>query len=200
MRPVVTFISIVLVLMGSTTNGYAAVHNKGKSANSGSTVLSELAHSSSVSVTNPNVLALYNLLNIRKGDLVGELLMPTLKQRFPIYEGTDNSELKMGVGHYVKSVFPGISDNSVLSAHRDTYFSKLGNLKIGDLIQVDTKAGKFTYKIFNFRIVKANDRTVIVPTKNAVLTLSTCYPFLYIGHAPKRFIVSAKIVSQINPL
>jgi sortase A len=92
------------------------------------------------------------------------------------------------------SVLPGQVDNSVLAGHRDSVFSQLGKLKLGDLIMVDTSAGNFTYKVSRFRIVGENDRTVIVPTKTAVLTLSTCYPFFYIGNAPKRFIVSANLL------
>lgn len=128
------------------------------------------------------------------GDVIGTISLPSLNQKLPIIEGTDDRELKRGVGHYVGSVLPGIRDNSVLAGHRDSVFSNLGKLSLGDPIIVRTAAGQFTYKVKKFRIVMADDRTVIVPTPSAVLTLSTCYPFRFIGNAPKRYIVSADLV------
>lgn len=128
------------------------------------------------------------------GDVIGSLSIPRIKSFLAIIEGTGNKELKRGVGHYVGSVIPGVSDNSVLAGHRDSVFRRLGEVKIGDLITVKNDYGTFVYEVHKIRIVKANDRTVIVPTKDAVLTLSTCYPFRYIGNAPKRYVVQAGLV------
>ena len=129
-----------------------------------------------------------------EGDLIGTLEIPALGQTFPIVEGTGDAELKEGVGHYVQSVLPGEADNCVLSAHRDTHFSRLEELQVGDRLIVQTSAGTFTYEISGIRIVDKDDRTVIVPTDHAVLTLSTCYPFNYVGSAPDRYIISADMV------
>lgn len=128
------------------------------------------------------------------GDVLGRLRIPALKQEFLVIEGTRNSDLKQGVGHYVKSVMPGQKDNCVLSAHRDTFFSKLGEVKKGDRMTLETATGSYTYEVKRTRIVGKDDRTVIVPTKQGVLTLTTCYPFDYVGSAPKRYIVSADLV------
>lgn len=128
------------------------------------------------------------------GDVIGTISLPSLNEKLPIIEGTDDAELRRGVGHFVGSVLPGVSDNSVLAGHRDSVFSNLGKLGMGDRIVVRTIAGEFTYTVTKFRIVKADDRTVIVPTPTAILTLSTCYPFRYIGNAPKRYIVSAELI------
>lgn len=134
------------------------------------------------------------------GDVIGKISIPVLEQILPIIEGTGDRELKRGVGHYVGSVLPGVADNSVLAGHRDSVFSQLGKLSLGDLLIVRTTAGEFTYQVFKFRIVKADDRTVIVPTSTAILTLSTCYPFRYFGNAPKRYIVSANLIKTVLPL
>ncbi len=195
-RPFLTTISTVLVIAGVAMGGYAVTQIKGMNASSGSHVLPELAPSALNSSLHLSPQDIYNSANIKRGDYIGKITIPDLKQTLPIYEGTENSQLKMGIGHYEKSVLPGVADNSVLSGHRDSVFSQLGKLKVGELLLVDTVAGKFTYKISNFRIVGADDRTVIVPTSSAVLTLTTCYPFRYIGNAPKRFIVSANLVPQ----
>jgi sortase A len=132
----------------------------------------------------------------KTGELIGTLEIARLKRVIPIYEGTGDKELKKGAGHYAKSVLPGLSDNSVIAGHRDSFFAKFGSLKVGDLLVVNTNYGKFVYHIDSFRIVKANNRTVIVPTDDARLTLSTCYPFYFIGNAPKRFIVNASLLSN----
>lgn len=93
-------------------------------------------------------------------------------------------------------MLPGEKDNCVLSGHRDTVFSGIGKLKIGDQLIVKTSAGIFTYEVKGTRIVGKDDKTVIVPTSRAVLTLTTCYPFNFIGDAPNRYIVSANLVKS----
>lgn len=133
------------------------------------------------------------------GENIGTLYIPKLDATLPIYHGTNEDELEKGVGHYADSVLPGEKDNSVLSGHRDTVFRKLGEVGVGDLLVVTTEAGKFEYKIRKVRIVDADDRTVIVPKPRAMLTVTTCYPFNYIGDAPDRYILSAFLVSsEIN--
>ncbi len=187
-----------MVLLGIAGIGYAGVQIYQMRTSVDNQVLPALAplehspspQSSGDSVTRSVVYSPYP----KVGDVIGTIYLPSLKQRLPIIEGTDESELKRGVGHYVRSVLPGISDNSVLAGHRDSVFSELGKLALGDPIVVRTTAGEFTYMVTNFRIVMADDRTVIVPTTSPVLTLSTCYPFRYIGNAPKRYIVTADLV------
>ena len=128
-----------------------------------------------------------------EGDNIGRLSIPALNRELQIFQGTGTQELKKGVGHYLGSVLPGEKDNSVLSGHRETVFRELDNLKKGDLLIVETSAGLFTYEVTGTRIVDKDDRTVIVPTEEAVLTLTTCYPFGHIGNAPERYIVSATL-------
>jgi sortase A len=132
----------------------------------------------------------------KEGAKIGSLSIPALKQSWPIIEGTGTSDLKKGVGHFMQSVLPGAKDNCVLSGHRDTVFAKLGKVKIGDQLIVQSAAGTFTYEVKRIRIVHQDDRTVIVHTDHAVLTLTTCYPFHFIGSAPDRYIVSADLVAS----
>jgi sortase A len=202
-KPVLTFASIILVTTGIAIVGLSATHIRAMDAISGSPVLPEIAFHQGTSVHQgtsghqaasgkvaTRVFALPN-----RGAYIGTISIPALKKTLPIYQGTENSQLEKGVGHFEGSVLPGQHDNSVLAGHRDGVFSHLGKLKLGDLLIVKTVNGNFTYKVSRFRIVDQNDRTVIVPTKGAVLTLSTCYPFFYIGSAPKRFIVSANLLA-----
>jgi len=128
------------------------------------------------------------------GDTIGSLSIPVLKLELPILQGTDADELDKGVGHFIESVLPGEADNCVFSGHRTTVFKKLGELVIGDQLTVKTSAGTFTYEVSGTQIVDKDDKTVIVPVDHAVLTLTTCYPFVFIGSAPDRYIVSATLV------
>ncbi|MGG0413675.1 class D sortase [Peribacillus simplex] len=132
----------------------------------------------------------------KTGEEIGELYIPKLKTKLPIFHGTNEDELEKGVGHFAGSVLPGENDNSVLSGHRDTVFRKLGQVGEGDLLIVRTSAGEFTYKVSKVRIVDEDDRTVIVPKPRATLTVSTCYPFDYIGSAPERYILVAYLSSK----
>lgn len=195
-HPLLTLASTILVIVGVAIGGYATWQIKEMKVNSGSQVLPELTHFP----TQVSPQAAYASIKLKSGDFVGSISIPALRTKLPIYEGTEDSQLKKGVGHYEGSVLPGLADNSVLAGHRDSVFSQLGKLKLGDLLIVDTSAGTFTYQVSRFRIVVADDRTVIVPTETAVLTLSTCYPFRYLGNAPKRYIVSADLVAKASPL
>ncbi|MGR9050541.1 class D sortase [Halobacillus faecis] len=130
------------------------------------------------------------------GDHMGELIIPKLDARLPIYHGTDEDELEKGVGHFAGSVLPGEQDNTVLSGHRDTVFRRLGEVGVGDRLTVKSEAGVFTYKVRKVRIVDQDDRTIIVPKPKATLTVSTCYPFDYIGPAPERYILIADLIES----
>jgi sortase A len=132
------------------------------------------------------------------GETIGLLTIPSLEAELPIIHGTDEDDLEKGVGHYADSVLPGENDNSVLAGHRDTVFRKLGDLKIGDLLVTKTKAGEFTYKIKKMQIVDKEDRSIIVPSTKATLTLSTCYPFHFIGPAPKRYIITSLLIKRVR--
>lgn len=131
-----------------------------------------------------------------KGEVIGKIIIPKIKKELPIIEGTDEKELAKGVGHYIGSVLPGEADNTVLAGHRDTVFKELGKVGVGDIVEVETEAGRFTYKIANQRIVHQDDRTVIVPFDYAALTLITCYPFNFVGPAPDRFILVGQLIEE----
>jgi sortase A len=132
----------------------------------------------------------------RRGERIGTLSIPSLKLRLPIVEGTDDDALDKGVGHFSQSVMPGQQDNCVLAGHRDTVFARLGTLKLGEDLVVQTGAGMFTYQITKIRIVHKDDKTVIVPSDHAILTVSTCYPFHYVGFAPDRYILVADLIAS----
>ena len=189
MRRVILVLASVVFTIGGVSTGVALVQIYQENNFQASTSI-EIAKLSSPTIAN----AAYK--PIKLGEVIGIITIPKLSETYPIVQGTDDKSLKHGVGHFVNSVMPGAKDNTVLAGHRDTVFSKIGKLKIGDLVIIKTSSGTFDYSVTRTRIVLANDRTVIVPTPTATLTLSTCYPFYYIGSAPDRYIVSAKLVNK----
>lgn len=127
------------------------------------------------------------------GDTLGILAIPRVNAELPIVEGTDANDLAKGVGHYRDSSLPGEQGQMVLSGHRDTVFRRLGELKIGDSLIVKMPKGSYTYQITHMKIVDNTDTNIItLQKKEEELILTTCYPFRYIGNAPKRYIIYAK--------
>ena len=134
--------------------------------------------------------------NPANGENVGILHIPKLNADLPIIEGTHEDELAKGVGHYSGTAYPLQNDQIVLSGHRDTVFRSMGELEIGDTLTLQLEYGDFTYEITETKIVDADDRTIIVPHDEEVLTLTTCYPFSFVGSAPDRYIIYAYPVDK----
>lgn len=148
-----------------------------------------------IALTPPMERTLYQIYP-SKGEVIGSIEIPDLDRVLPIIEGTSEEELKNGVGHFTGSALPGENSNCVLSGHRDSVFIGVGDLKLGDRLIVQTAAGTFNYEIIKLQIVHKDDTTIIVPSDHAMLTLTTCYPFIFIGHAPDRYIISANLVKD----
>jgi sortase A len=84
----------------------------------------------------------------------------------------------------------------VLAGHRDSFFRALRHIRLHDTIRIRTGGGRYEYLVDSTEVVSAGETRVLDPTGDAVLTLVTCYPFEYVGHAPNRFVVRA---SQLGP-
>lgn len=133
----------------------------------------------------------------KTGETIGILYIPKLDRELPIVEGTDEKELAQGVGHYAGTGFPGENKQILLSGHRETVFRQFGELENGDEFHIKMEHGTFIYEMKDHVIVSADDTTVIDPNrKDEVLTVSTCYPFSYIGDAPNRFVLYAYPVTK----
>lgn len=132
---------------------------------------------------------------IADGTLVGQVEIPKLHLSAVVFQGTSDGILAQGVGHLDASAFPGQAGNVVLAAHRDTFFRSLRKIRRGDMVQVTTPYGARTYAVDSTEVVKPTETGVMAATATPTLTLITCYPFYYVGHAPKRFIVRARPVS-----
>lgn len=144
------------------------------------------------------LMALSHLRQVQTGEKIGTIIVPNKKQTIPIYEGTSAKILEKGAGHYRKSALPGENNNVVLSGHRDTFFKFLKDLEKNDSLILETTDKDYEYKITKFSIVTSNDTTILSPKSRPILTLTTCYPFSFIGNAPKRYIVTAELIKTID--
>lgn len=124
-------------------------------------------------------------------DVIGRIEIPRLKVRVMIREGDDEATLRDAVGHIPSTALPGQIGNVALAAHRDTYFRPLRNIRKNDRIVVSTLHGAYEYLVQTTQIVSPSDVSVLKASAPHELTLVTCYPFYYIGSAPRRFVVHA---------
>jgi sortase A len=137
---------------------------------------------------------------VEPGGLIGRIEIPRLLLSVVVVEGVDKAALRHAVGHIPGTALPGEDGNVGLAGHRDTFFRPLKDLKIKDEIEVSTLKGTFTYQVVSLRIVDPENVGVLAPSGENVLTLVTCYPFYFVGPAPKRWIVRAgQVSSQAAP-
>ena len=109
----------------------------------------------------------------------------------PVLEGTSDWTLNRGVGHIEDTAVPGADGNVGIAGHRDGFFRALKDVNMGDMLEIETRAGVAQYRIERSWIVDPDDVSVLDPTTAPAVTLVTCYPFYFVGSAPQRFIVRA---------
>jgi sortase A len=124
--------------------------------------------------------------------LVAKLEVPRLGLSAIAREGVDERTLRSAVGHVPNTALPGERGNAAFAAHRDSYFRKLRHVRTGDRVVLTTPDGVFDYVVGETRVVEPNDISVLAPADESTVTLVTCYPFDFIGPAPKRFVVRGK--------
>jgi sortase A len=108
-----------------------------------------------------------------------------------VYEGADDLTLDRGAGHIPDTSPIGAAGNIGIAGHRDGFFRGLKDISVGEDIQLMTAESTYTYTINEILIVKPEDLWVLDPNQKPTLTLVTCYPFYFVGHAPQRYIVKA---------
>ena len=128
---------------------------------------------------------------IPNGSSVGQIEISSIDLTAMIEEGDTRRTLRQAIGHIPGTALPGQRGNVVLAGHRDTFFRPLRNIRKGDEITLTTLHGLFRYRVDFTEVVEPQDTEVLNHSDNAILTLVTCYPFYFVGPAPKRFIVRA---------
>jgi len=132
----------------------------------------------------------------RTNDGIIRLQIPKIDLDAYVLEGSGHKQLKLGVGRITTTAIPGQNGNAVVTAHRDTFFRHIVELKKGDEIIVRRNGERMVFEMSGNKIVKPTDISVLKQTEDPQLTLITCYPTYYIGPAPERLVVFSKLVSR----
>jgi sortase A len=130
-------------------------------------------------------------LAAKEGDALGIIEIPRLEMKVAILEGTSAQTLRLGVGHIAGTALPGAPGNIGIAGHRDSFFWPLQHIRTNDEIQIQTRTGVSRFEVDSVQIVDPSDVGVLAPSARSAVTLITCYPFHFVGAAPKRFIVHA---------
>jgi sortase A len=142
----------------------------------------------------PAAAAALNESKAGPGQIIGRLEIPSIDLTAIIEEGADMGTLRRSIGHIPGTALPGGSGNVALSAHRDTFFRRLGQLRRDDVLWITTAGATFYYVVESTGIVDPDEAIVLRDIGRPTLTLVTCYPFYYVGPAPKRYIVHARLL------
>lgn len=144
-------------------------------------------------------IAGYEKQKSRSGLPIAMLTIERLNIEAPVYFGTDRVTLDRGLGLIDGNAYPDEVGNIAISGHRDGFFRPLKDIKLGDMIEMQTPAGVQSFEVSDISIVDALEVSVLDPTDTTVLTLITCHPFYYQGYAPDRYIVRATpLASDVN--
>jgi sortase A len=136
----------------------------------------------------------------RQGSIVGRLTIPRLGLSAMIREGVQESTLSLALGHIPNTALPGQPGNVAVAGHRDTIFRSLREIQKKDLIRLETpSSGSYLYQVSSLEVVEPSDVSVLRAGRDSELTLVTCFPFNYIGSAPRRFIVKAREIDRTPP-
>lgn len=128
---------------------------------------------------------------VKKGDVLGRMDIPRLGMSVAVLQGTSSRILRLGIGHIAGTPLPGETGNIGIAGHRDTFFRALKDIRKNDEIQLQTASGLSRYEVDWMKVVANDDQDVLAPSTESALTLVTCYPFYFVGPAPKRFVVRA---------
>lgn len=135
---------------------------------------------------------------LEPGEIIGRVDIPRLKLSAAVAEGDDDNTLRKAVGHLPDTPLPWHRRGNVaLAAHRDGLFRSLEGIRLDDDVRIVTARGEYHYRVTKMHIVDPDDVWVIAPTDTPTITLITCYPFSFVGNAPRRFIVKAELVGHL---
>jgi sortase A len=161
-------------------------------------VLAEARFVASLPVPSPVGVAASARPTRRPGAWVAKLDAPSVRLSATVLEGSDDATLARGAGHIDGTAYPWEPGNGNvgIAGHRDTTFRAVRNLHTGDPIEITTSDRIYRYRITKAFIVDPEDIYVLDRADEPMLTLVTCYPFKFIGHAPHRYIIQATLVSD----
>lgn len=150
-------------------------------------------------LASPSLQQAYKARNVGTGDALTRIKIPAIGVDVVVVEGTTQSALRAGAGHYPQTPLPCEAGNVGIAGHRTTYGKPFHNLDLlhpGDSIILETPIGKCTYKVVRTEIVLPTDTHVIDPTPVPMVTLTTCHPK---GSARQRLVVHAQLQGAAIP-
>ena len=193
MRVLQKILGRVLILTGALAFacwGYLTLHQIWFQRASNRVLQQQIANASTSA--QPDVLQAPVGIPLRHGEMIGRLEIPRVNVSVIVLEGADSGVLDVAAGHIPGTALPGLSGNVGIAAHRDTFFRSLREIRAKDRLSFKTPAGIFQYAVESTEVVEPSNTEVLRQAAGQELTLVTCYPFNYIGSAPKRFIVHAR--------
>ena len=125
--------------------------------------------------------------------ILGVLEVPAVNLKVPVYQTSSELVMDRAAGVIDGMAYPHEGGNIGISGHRDGYFRVLKDVQVGDAIVLQTLEGEKRFKIDATTVVEKTDTRLLKDTRDQTVTLVTCYPFYFVGHAPKRFIVTASL-------
>ena len=132
--------------------------------------------------------------------VIGRLEIPAIALSVMVLRGTDEWTLNRAAGHVEGTALPWEQGNSAIAGHRDGVFRPLKGICRNDLVRLTTFKGTYRYRVDRIQIVEPTDTRVLATSAMPEITLVTCYPFYFIGDAPKRFVVTAHRVEENDSL
>lgn len=148
-----------------------------------------------MSTWSPQRVASYRESLNAAGVPLAVLRIPAVKLAVPVFDGTSEQNLNRGAGRIEGTAQIGEPGNVGIAAHRDGFFRVLKDVKVGDSLLLEHLGATDSYRIVSTVIVDPSDVSVLEPTATHSVTLVTCFPFYYVGSAPRRFIVHAQLAS-----
>ena len=133
------------------------------------------------------------------GEALALLSVNRLNLEVPVFFGTDKITLNKGAGLVETNAIPGEVGNIAIAGHRDSFFRPLQGMQIGDIVELRSENASRRFTVEEILITDALDISVLADTGDTILTLITCYPFHYVGYAPDRFIVRARLTDTSKP-
>lgn len=215
MKPLRGALAVLFLVAGVALIGAAVLHYaRGARAQSeGRRALDRAAEQGYVTATNaqerisarddlPRSAGVPPAAGYPTGEPLGRIRIPVAEMDWVVFAGSDDGTLEKGPGHVPGTAMPNQDygpNNCVITAHRDSHFRRLGWLRKGHVVELETAGGTMRYRVVSREIVTPKAVRVLAATPKPRLTLITCYPFDFIGSAPKRLIVVAEPMGKPAP-
>ena len=128
---------------------------------------------------------------------IARIEVPRLGVSEIVLAGSSGQALAFGPGQVETSSDAGEPGVAVYSAHRDTHFRFLKDIKIGDAIAVTRKDGEvFLYRVTHTSVVRFDESGIDPHADGKFLVLTTCWPLDAVTPGPGRYVVYAEIVDE----